>query len=219
MYLNHRKTHEKMRCTFHLAALTLLIFATLTLVSCGGNGQQTGDTNSGQNKEKPCPSPTPSVRQMGDTPIVVSGGSVHMDVGKDGDGTGTYNCSTCSFKEITVLDNDADDSEDPPPTSFDSTLDWRITLTLGSSKTITLTSLHDGTGVTVTFDEQKNGESAKVHKFKFRKFLGFIKRKDKVNSMKIESKKPAETTWSTPAATLPTFPSSKKVSMVLALNK
>lgn len=221
MPLNQWRCCANNQRAFYLSAFAFLLLATAMFAGCGGNPQQTGNTNSGQSNTTPTPSPTPiDKRGIGDTPIVVTGGSVHMDIGKDGDGNGEYKCATCSFKDITILDNDAEDSEDPTATNFDSTLEWRITLTLdkGSTdgkKTVTLVSLLDGTGVTITLPEQKNGETAKVHKFKFRKFLGFIKRHDKVKKLTIESRKPGGA-W----ATAPGFPSlPDKFSMVLTLNK
>lgn len=223
MNFNLWKTREYNQRALYFAAFTLLLLATIFLSGCADQGNvnnqgvtnaRTGaqsNTNQGNTNTNPV---NKNNRDFGDTPIVVTGGSVHLDIGKDGNSSGNYNCKTCSFKQITILDNDAEDAEDPPPTQLAQNLDWKIVLTLKSGATVTLTSLHDGTGVTATFPEQKSGEQAKVHKFKWRQYLGFIKRKDQVTAIDIQSKDPTGTSWSTPAG-LPSLPSSKKFSMLL----
>jgi hypothetical protein len=74
---NQALSTERLRQGRSLAAFTLLLVATFLLAGCGGND---GGNKNGGNKGGDTTVPSKTMRSLGDTPIVISGGSIHLDL-------------------------------------------------------------------------------------------------------------------------------------------
>lgn len=74
---NQAISSERFRRMLGLAAFTLLVAAALLSAGCGGNTSDGGGSNSGGTGTTTPPRPGGA---LGDTPIVISGGSIHLDM-------------------------------------------------------------------------------------------------------------------------------------------
>jgi hypothetical protein len=157
MYLNNWKTRTHFQGTFHIAACTLLLFSIAMLAGCSGGGTQTdnkvrNDSNSN--------TPTPKAATLSDTPIDVSGGSIHLEFPggsfpETAAGSGIYQCSNCSLVSGSLFDDN--DSSPLPDTSLgiNATDEFTITLKMQGSEQIEIHGIPTAKTVSITIDDGK----------------------------------------------------------------
>jgi hypothetical protein len=194
MYLNHRKAHENMRRTFHIAALTLLIFATGMLAGCGGNDQQANKNRGLDNPAAtPTPNPTPGKKSLGDTPIVVSGGSTdlefdHRDIAPVTGNNNKFSTASAAMIQSVVLNDDHESKGDNDMAEFVIPSSGKCTINLkyrdGGDKFVTVSNETADGKLEVTFDTGKLKPRPHTPSDKVRKHFG---RKIKLDSIEVTS--------------------------------
>jgi hypothetical protein len=163
MYLNNWKTHAHLQGTFHIAACTLLLFSIAMLAGCSGGGTQTdnkGRKDSNSNTPTPSPSSSPKTLTLSDTPIDVSGGSIHLEFPggsfpETAAGSGIYQCSNCSLVSGSLFDDN--DSSPLPDTSLgiNATDEFTITLTIEGSEQVEFHGIPTAKTVSIKIDGTK----------------------------------------------------------------
>ncbi|HEX8890997.1 MAG TPA: hypothetical protein VF779_17750 [Pyrinomonadaceae bacterium] len=163
MYLNNWKTHAHLQGTFHIAACTLLLFSIAMLAGCSGGGTQTdnkGRRDSNSDTPTPSPSVAPKTLTLADTPIDVSGGSIHLEFPggsfpETAAGSGIYQCSNCSLVSGSLFD---DNDVSPLPDAslgINATDEFTITLKIQRSEQIEIHGIPAAKTVSITIDDGK----------------------------------------------------------------
>lgn len=199
MHLNHRNDHESNRRTFHITAVTLLLIFIALLAGCGGNGQQT-NSNGGQSNTSPTPCPSPIEKKgIGDTPIVVTGGSLHLELplGMKKDSEGKYSCSDCVLSNGAVYDDNEASSDTHLDMKISSDKECTITIDFKGNKTLQIFGDPVARTVTVTFEE--GGGKDFVPRGKYR----FFHRSKKIEEITIANKGGDTTTFKKMGGTHP----------------
>jgi len=72
MRINLASSHQGIERIYYLAVLVLLLAVVIVTTGCD-KAEKSGGT------AQPAPSPAAGIESMGDTPIIISGGSIHLD--------------------------------------------------------------------------------------------------------------------------------------------
>lgn len=160
----------------HLAAFLIALFAAIASVGCSQQSSNTNTSNANTSPQKAQPQSSPLNKGLGETPIVMSGGSVHLDLNSStfktcagapvacpspSPSTNTVYYADGTLTDAYYYDDDKNNNETPTqikvPSSGDITvvIECKDTSPGGGDGIITIKSIVADKRVYIEFDEGK----------------------------------------------------------------